>query len=184
MKQKWGCRSVMRAPVRVIVVRVVFFGLAVVGAVCTVLGVAHVRSWGWDFNDTIQFAHAGDYCDETTGGGMVLDVGSGDPVECGLSMAMSRAGPHSDRAFNAFSGLSRARNSQVLALAARLGTDGLSPADQKTLQDRVDAIRARQPPPGPPWALAMAHGGPVLVIATLLLASPAADFVEDCGRTG
>jgi len=69
-----------------------------------------------------------------------LNVEDGTPLFCTTGVP---AGPRKHRGLEGFGG---AQNEEVFSLAARLGEDGLSEADQRRISDRVDEIAATLPP--------------------------------------
>ncbi|MCT2588070.1 hypothetical protein [Actinophytocola gossypii] len=86
---------------------------------------------------SVEFASPGDDCDAAR---LELNIEDGTRLTCTTGV------PVPSSAFRGLEGFSAAQNSEVLTLAADLGEDGLSEAEQQRIEDRVDEIAATLPP--------------------------------------
>ncbi|MFC0529719.1 hypothetical protein [Phytohabitans kaempferiae] len=113
-------------------VAIVSVGLVAFGGVSALVGLLDQRAA--DRVYVVQFKRPGDDC----GGArqMHLDVTTGKPLSCRPGYAGAIGG----YARNDLPGFADADNEDVLALAETLGADGLSTAEQREIQDRVDQI--------------------------------------------
>ncbi|MEV0729747.1 hypothetical protein [Polymorphospora sp. NPDC050346] len=118
-------------------VAIVSVGLVAFGGVSALAGFLDQRAA--DRVYVVQFKRPGDEC----GGArqLHLDVTDGKPLSC----RPGYAGVVGGYARNDLPGFADAQNEQVLALAEGLGGDGLSSAEQRQIQDRVDQILATVP---------------------------------------
>jgi hypothetical protein len=110
----------------------VVLGLAILGGLAmTVIGGLEVLVY-YGRHD-VTFARPGDDC----GGVVTLNIEDGTRLWCS---AVGPVEPPSDP--RGLDGFSQEQNNEVLALAEELGGNGLSEADQRQIQDRVDEIAA------------------------------------------
>jgi hypothetical protein len=114
---------------------IVSVGLVAFGGVGALVGFLDQRVA--DQTYVVKFNRPGDEC----GGArqMHLDVADGKPLACrpGYAIGGSSRGT--------LAGFTEAQNDEVRALAEELGGDGLSAADQREIQDRVDQILTTVP---------------------------------------
>lgn len=113
----------------------VVLGLAVLGGLA-MAGIGGLEVAVYSDRHDVTFARPGDDC----GGVMALNVEDGTRLWC--SEVGPVAPPVDPLDARGLDGFSRAQNNEVLALAERLGRNGLSEADQRQIQDRVDEIVA------------------------------------------
>jgi hypothetical protein len=86
----------------------------------------------------VQFKRPGDKCGSSRQ--MHLDVADGKPLGCRPGYAGFAGGSR-----GSLSGFSPAQNEEVRTLAEELGADGLSDAEQRQIQARVDQILTTVP---------------------------------------
>jgi hypothetical protein len=111
----------------------VVLGLAVLGGLA-MTGIGGVEVAVYSGRHDVTFARPGDECG---GVRVTLNIADGTRLWCS---AVGPVTPPSDP--RGLDGFSEEQNNEVLALAERLGLDGLSEADQRQIQDRVDEIAA------------------------------------------
>jgi hypothetical protein len=110
----------------------VVLGLAILGGLAmTVIGGLEVLVYSGRHD--VTFARPGDDC----GGVVTLNIDDGTRLWCS---AVGPVTPPSDP--RGLDGFSEEQNNEVLALAEELGGNGLSEAEQRQIQDRVDEIAA------------------------------------------
>jgi hypothetical protein len=103
---------------------------------------------------------------------LYLSVRDGEPLDC-VSAGLSGSGRVR------LPGFTDAQDEQVETLAEQLGTDGLSAAEQREIQDRVDKLTATVPPSARPyrdqavWGAGRAWLGAGMAIAGILGAGAA-----------
>jgi hypothetical protein len=153
---------------------IVSVGLVAFGGVGALVGFLDQRVA--DQTYVVQFKRPGDDC----GGArqMYVDVTDGKTLACRPSYALS------GRSGTSLSGFTEAQNDEVRALAEELGRDGLSAAEQREIQDRVDQILTTVPAAERPdrrpglWGArqawlcgALAMAGVLGIITVMILAS-------------
>jgi hypothetical protein len=119
------------------VAAIVSVGLVAFGGVSALAGFLDQREA--DRVYVVQFKRPGDECGAARR--MHLDVTDGKPLSCRPGFTGAVGG----YARNDLPGFAEAQNQEVLVLAERLGGDGLSTAEQRQIQDRVDQIAAGLP---------------------------------------
>jgi hypothetical protein len=122
---------------------------------------------------TVRFTHQNADCSDDETVFLYLDTATGQPMGCRLVGFALGGGDDGPKYFD------YQQSEQVLALAARLGKDGLSDADQRQIQGLVDSIAARLPQARVPyqytglWGRGLSLAGLVIaVLAIGLYASP------------
>lgn len=148
------------------VAAIVSVSLVAFGAVSALVGL--LNQGEADEVYVVQFKRPGDEC----GGArqMHLDVTDGKPLAC----RPGYAGVVGGRASSDLPGFADAQNEQVRALAEELGSGGLSAAEQRQIQDRVDQISATVPTAERPdrkpglWGARLAWLGGGMVVAGIL----------------
>jgi hypothetical protein len=116
-------------------VAIVGVGLAANGLVFVLMGLLEQRSDGDMYE--VAFQHVGDEC--RGGHELHLDIENGAPLDCVPSYVMGGS-PRVE-----LPGLTDAQNDEVAALGGQLGSGGLTDAEQRRIQDRVDALAATVP---------------------------------------
>lgn len=110
----------------------VVLGLVVLGGLA-MTGIGGVEVAVYAGRHDVTFARPGDDC----GGVVTLNIEDGTRLWCS---AVGPVTPPSDP--RGLDGFGEEQNNEVLALAEELGGNGLSEADQRQIQDRVDEIAA------------------------------------------
>ncbi|ACU75990.1 hypothetical protein Caci_7161 [Catenulispora acidiphila DSM 44928] len=108
-------------------------GLVAFGAVAGLAGILDQTAADRVYH--VQFGHPGAGCDSKNTIG--FDIDDGQALLCSAS-------PNTIGQTHGY-GFSAAQNAEITDLATQLGTDGLSPADQQQVQQRVDQIVADLP---------------------------------------
>lgn len=110
-------------------------GLMATGLPFVLIGVLEQRSAGDMYE--VAFQRVGQEC--SGGHELHLDVDSGTPLDCVPSYFLGGS-PRVD-----LPGFTDAQNDEVAELGERLGGEGLTEAEQRRIQDRVDAFVAAVP---------------------------------------
>lgn len=139
--------------------------LVAFGGVSVLVGLLNQREADGVY--VVQFNRPGDEC----GGArqLHLNVTDGKPLACRPGYAGVGGFARSD-----LPGFADAQNEEVRALAEKLGSDGLSAAEQRQLQDRVDQISATVPTAERPdrkpglWGARLAWLGGGMAVAGIL----------------
>lgn len=172
------------ATVRTVLVSLVvlcFAGLFAYGGAAVFVGIAEQHAANHTY--LAGFAHPGDDCGAAE---VSFDVSDGEVLSCEPRGVSGVIGP--DEAD--FPGFTDKQNQDVTDLARRLGSGGLSPADRRRIQDRVDRYAATVPASrrphydegvrdyGPLWGAGLAWAGAgavatpfVVLILTFVIAS-------------
>ena len=165
------------------VATVISVGLVAFGAVNVLFGVLQQREADGVY--VVQFKRPGDECGGSSQ--MHLDVTDGEPLGC----RPGYAGVIGGWARNDLPGFTDAQNEEILALAEELGSDGLSTAEQRQIQDRVDQITATVPAAERPdrkpglWGARLAWlGGAMVVVGILGMVVALRLVIRDSKRDG
>ncbi|MGN9793093.1 hypothetical protein ACTMTU_18630 [Streptomyces sp. OZ13] len=110
-------------------------GLAAFGLGFVLVGLLEQRSAGDMYQ--VAFQRVGNAC--RGGHELHLDIENGEPLDCVPSYVIGGS-PRVD-----LPGFTDAQNDEVAALGGQLGSGGLSDAEQRQIQDRVDKIAATVP---------------------------------------
>ncbi|MFJ3102180.1 hypothetical protein [Streptomyces sp. NPDC086835] len=118
-----------------VLVALVGVGLAAVGLSFVLVGLLEQRSAADMYE--VAFQQVGDEC--RGGHELHLDIENGAPLDCVPSYVIGGS-PRVD-----LPGFTEAQNDEVAALGGQLGSGGLTDAEQRLVQDRVDKIAATVP---------------------------------------
>jgi hypothetical protein len=154
----------MRQRIAEVTPRVLLAGVLLLGIACLITGVAQRG----DVHDAyqIEFGRTGHTCNQYLD--VHLSSDTGQPLDCTSLDTSFGAGV-------AFSGFTAEQNEEIAALAKRLGSDGLTGAEQQQIQGRVSQLAATVPKDKQPyhysglWGAGLAWTGGGIIAAGLLL---------------
>jgi hypothetical protein len=154
----------MRRTIARVVPRILLGAVLLPGFACLITGIGQSGDVRNAYQ--VEFGRPGDTCDASVD--VHLDVATGEPVTCtGLDIPVG--------AGVGFAGFTAERNREIASLAARLGEGGLTDAEQRQVQARVDEIAATVPEEDRPyrysglWGTGLALLGGAIIAAGVLL---------------
>lgn len=155
----------LRQAVSRVVPRILLAAALLPGFGCLITGIGQ-RS-DVDNAYRIEFGHEGDTCTES--GPLYLSVDTGEAMACTAYPQFPSGGT------TTLPGFTPAQNGEIGDLVKQLAAGGLSEAEQRRIQDRVDEIAATVPESERPyhytglWGTGLALLGGAIVVVSLLL---------------